>query len=130
MIRVGDIARIIEAQYPLDYAVAGDNCGLQIGNPESTVRTILVALDPSPPVVARAVAAGADLLVTPCPFCPLHLDGLQSTAAKQNGMKIDLPILHLPQLLGLAMGMTPQALGLNRNLVETESVLDKLGVSV
>ena len=73
---------------------------------------------------------GADLMVTPCPLCHLNLDGLQSKAAKQNGMKIDLPILHLPQLLGLAMGMEPKDLGLNRNLVETERVLDKLGVNV
>jgi len=33
-------------------------------------------------------------------------------------------------LLGLAMGMDPKTLGLNRNLVSTESVLEKIGVSV
>ena len=73
---------------------------------------------------------GADLMVTPCPLCHLNLDGLQSKAAKQNGMEIDLPILHLPQLLGLAMGLEPKGLGLSRNLVATESVLEKIGISV
>ena len=71
---------------------------------------------------------GADVMVTPCPLCHLNLDGLQSKAESQNGININLPILHLPQLLGLAMGMEPRALGLKRNLVETGRVLEKLGV--
>ncbi len=77
-----------------------------------------------------AKQSGADILVTPCPLCHLNLDGLQSKAAKRNGMEIDLPIFHLPQLLGLAMGVEPKALGLNRNLVATASVLEKIGASV
>ena len=73
---------------------------------------------------------GADLMVTPCPLCHLNLDGLQSKAGKHNGLEIDLPILHLPQLLGLAMGMAPKTLGLNRNLISTKSVLEKIGVTL
>jgi len=72
---------------------------------------------------------GADLMVTPCPLCHLNLDGLQSKAGKQNGMEIDLPILHLPQLLGLAMGLEPKGLGLSRNLVVGISTLG-LGASI
>ncbi len=79
---------------------------------------------------SEAKEYGADLMVTPCPLCHLNLDGLQTKAGKQNGMEINLPIFHLPQLLGLAMGMEPKALGLNRNLVSTRSVLEKIGVSV
>ncbi len=78
---------------------------------------------------SNAKEYGADLMVTPCPLCHLNLDCLQSKAGKQNGLEIDLPILHLPHLLGLAMGMDPKSLGLNRNLVSTESVLEKIGVS-
>ena len=72
---------------------------------------------------------GADVMVTPCPLCHLNLDGLQSKAAKHDQREIDLPILHLPQLLGLAMGLESRALGLNRNLVSTRSVLEKLNVA-
>ena len=68
-------------------------------------------------------------MVTPCPLCHLNLDGLQTKAARQERREIDLPILHLPQLLGLAMGLEPRALGLKRNLVPTTSVLEKLGVA-
>lgn len=70
---------------------------------------------------------GADILVTPCPLCHLNLDGMQSIAARQQQTDIDLPIWHLPQLLGLAMGMEPKRLGLTRHLVSTQGVLDKLG---
>lgn len=73
---------------------------------------------------------GADILVTPCPLCHLNLDGMQSSAARQHQADIDLPIWHLPQLLGLAMGMEPKRLGLSRHLVSTQGVLDKLGSAV
>lgn len=76
-----------------------------------------------------AQAHGADVMVTPCPLCHLNLDGLQSTAAGQTNRDIHLPIFHLPQFLGLAMGMTPKALGLDRNLVSTRAVLEKLHVA-
>lgn len=72
---------------------------------------------------------GADIMVTPCPLCHLNLDGMQTKAAKQQSTPIDLPILHLPQLLGLAMGLEPKTLGLNRNLISPGSVLAKIGIS-
>ena len=71
---------------------------------------------------------GADIMVTPCPLCHLNLDGMQSQAASQHNTSIDLPIFHLPQLLGLAMGMDPKVLGLNRNLVSATDALQKIGV--
>lgn len=76
---------------------------------------------------SEAKAQGADIMVTPCPLCHLNLDGMQTKAAKQQNVSIDLPILHLPQLLGLAMGLEPKSLGLNRNLVSPIQVLAKAG---
>ncbi len=73
-----------------------------------------------------AKSHGADIMVTPCPLCHLNLDGMQSQAAKQEHKTIDLPILHLPQLLGLAMGMDPKTLRLQRNLIPTASILGKM----
>ena len=73
-----------------------------------------------------AKAHGADLMVTPCPLCHLNLDGMQARAEKQSQTSINLPILHLPQLIGLAMGIEPKALGLTRNLVSPHNVLQKM----
>ena len=69
---------------------------------------------------------GADAMVTPCPLCHLNLDGYQPKAAKRRpGGKIDLPILHLPQMLGLAMGMQPKELGLQRHIISTKELIGK-----
>ena len=76
----------------------------------------------------EAKEQGADVMVTPCPLCHLNLDGMQTKAGKQRGVSIGLPILHLPQLLGLAMGFDPNRLGLNRNLISPNSALSKIGV--
>ncbi|TFG63785.1 MAG: hypothetical protein E4H32_03895 [Nitrospirales bacterium] len=73
-----------------------------------------------------AKSHGADIMVTPCPLCHLNLDGMQSQAASQHNTSLNLPILHLPQLLGLAMGMDPKTLGLQRNLIPTASILGKM----
>jgi succinate dehydrogenase / fumarate reductase cytochrome b subunit len=75
-----------------------------------------------------AKSHGADIMVTPCPLCHLNLDGMQAKAASQEQTSIDLPILHLPQLLGLAMGLDARSLGLKRNLISPESALAKIGV--
>ncbi len=72
---------------------------------------------------------GADAMVTPCPLCHLNLDGFQPKAAKQNRPDgIGLPILHLPQMLGLAMGLEPGKLGLSKHIVSPKKALAKAGV--
>jgi succinate dehydrogenase / fumarate reductase cytochrome b subunit len=78
----------------------------------------------------NAKEAGADAMVTPCPLCHLNLDGQQPKAQAQLGQKIGLPILHLPQLLGLAMGFSPKTLGLQRHIVSTKSLIEKASVRV
>jgi dinuclear metal center YbgI/SA1388 family protein len=74
VIRVGDVARIVERAAPLALALPDDNPGLQLGSAAAPVRRILVALDPTPAAVLRAKAAKADLLVT---HHPLFMDPLR-----------------------------------------------------
>ncbi len=76
-----------------------------------------------------AKSHGADIMVTPCPLCHLNLDGMQAKAGGQARTAIDLPIFHLPQLLGLAMGLPARSLGLKRHLVDSSSALAKIGVN-
>ena len=73
---------------------------------------------------------GADCMVTPCPLCHMNLDIYQERAEEKIGEPLDLPILHLPQLMGLAMGMQPKELGLSRHLVSTRGVIDKVNLKV
>lgn len=80
--------------------------------------------------IQEAIAAGADCLVTPCPLCHLNLDSRQPEVEKTIGQTLGLPVLHLPQLIGLALGIAPQKLGLERHVVSTRPVLEKLGLMV
>jgi succinate dehydrogenase / fumarate reductase cytochrome b subunit len=75
----------------------------------------------------EALANGADCIVTPCPLCHLNLDSRQPEVEKVIGQKLGLPILHLPQLIALALGINPKELGLERHIVSTKPVLEKLG---
>ena len=72
---------------------------------------------------------GADAMVTPCPLCHLNLDGFQPKASLQAQRQIDMPILHLPQVIGLAMGISPEEMGLKRHIVNTKPLITKLGAA-
>jgi succinate dehydrogenase / fumarate reductase cytochrome b subunit len=69
---------------------------------------------------------GADAMVTPCPLCHLNLDGFQPKAASQAQRRIDIPILHLPQVIGLAMGISPSDLGLRKHIMTAKPLITKL----
>ncbi len=74
MVTVEDIQRVISAWAPPAIAWAGDNPGLQYGDPKARVRGILVSLDPTEASVREAGARGSNLLVThhPLLFRPLR----------------------------------------------------------
>lgn len=67
--------------------------------------------------------AGADCIVTPCPLCQMQLDAYQPDAQKSFNQDITMPILHLPQLIGLALGFTPEELAIQRHVVEAIPIL-------
>ncbi|ALB43351.1 heterodisulfide reductase [Anabaena sp. WA102] len=77
--------------------------------------------------IQEALNNGADCIVTPCPLCHLNLDSRQPEVEKVIGQKLGLPILHLPQLIALALGVSPKELGLDRHIVSTKPILEKLG---
>ncbi|NOY45793.1 MAG: Nif3-like dinuclear metal center hexameric protein [Deltaproteobacteria bacterium] len=70
---VSEIARAVESVAPLSLAEPWDRPGLQLGDPRARVRTVLVALDPSPAAVAAALSQRAELLLT---HHPLFLEPL------------------------------------------------------
>ncbi|MDR3440229.1 CoB--CoM heterodisulfide reductase iron-sulfur subunit B family protein [Telmatospirillum sp.] len=91
------------------------------------------AVFPAEPTAHRLTASaaddakkgGADCLLTPCPLCQLQLDMYQPDARKTEGKGGDTPVLHLTQLVGLALGIDREKLGLSRHIVSTESLLAK-----
>lgn len=76
--------------------------------------------------IAEAKREDADCMVTPCPLCHMSLDIYQERAERQRGERLDMPIFHLPQLVGLALGLSEQDLGLSRHLVSVDKALQQL----
>lgn len=73
---------------------------------------------------------GADAMVTPCPLCHLNLDGYQPKASSQVQRQIEMPIIHLPQLVGMALGVPSIGLRLGKHIISTYDMLMKLGIRV
>ena len=118
------LEQIIEAvgAEPIDYEGKNKCCGFPILTINRKNSLTMAGSH-----VAEAKDKGADALVTPCPLCHLNLDAQQFDAAKVIERKLEVPILHVPQLIGLAMGIDPEALGLNRHVVDTRPLLEKAG---
>jgi succinate dehydrogenase / fumarate reductase, cytochrome b subunit len=72
-----------------------------------------------------AIDGGADCVVTGCPLCHLSLDAYQPEIDKMNKKGYSIPILHLPQLVALALGYSPQELGMDKHIISTTG-LDKI----
>ncbi|WP_457554380.1 CoB--CoM heterodisulfide reductase iron-sulfur subunit B family protein [Candidatus Pyrohabitans sp.] len=68
----------------------------------------------------------AELAVTMCPFCQVSLDGLQVKAEQEFKESYDIPSLYITQLLGLAMGIKPEKLGINENKKDPSGVLARV----
>ncbi len=62
----------------------------------------------------------ADIMVTVCPFCYLQYEMSQLAAETSY----DVPIVHYPQLLGLAMGLDYEELGLYENRIDPSIIME------
>jgi succinate dehydrogenase / fumarate reductase cytochrome b subunit len=124
--REDSLERVIEAvgAQVVDFAGKTLCCGFPILTINETNSLKMVANH-----TLDAKGLGADAMVTPCPLCHLNLDGYQPQASAARGAPIDLPILHLPQLIGLAIGIDPKAMRLNRHIVSTKKFLTEVAVS-
>jgi len=72
--------------------------------------------------IAGAMDENADMMVTPCPLCHLKLDTQTHNASKAIGRDVELPVLHMQQMVGLALGCTPEELGLQHHLVKVNFI--------
>ena len=64
----------------------------------------------------------ADVMVTACPFCYITYERCQLMAENSP----EVPVIHYPQLLGLALGLDYEDLGLEENKVDASVLLEKM----
>ncbi len=77
-------------------------------------------------ILEDARGAGADVLVVACPMCHSNLDFRQKAIARRSEGGMDIPVIYLSQLVGLALGQDHVALGLGRHFVSTASFISRI----
>ena len=82
-------------------------------------------VDLSNAILTDAEQAGAEAVVTGCPMCHSNLDMRQRTINEAGLGPHDLPIVYLSEILGLAAGIEPERLGLDRHFVDAMRVVER-----
>lgn len=110
------ILKVLGAE-PMDYPEKLDCCGamLSANHPES-------ALTKTGQKLQKVQEQGFDVFVDVCPWCHRMFDSKQVKAGETVAVKLEIPVMYLTQLLGLALGVKKEKLGLELNL----SPVDKL----
>ena len=72
-------------------------------------------------LVDAADRRGADLLVTVCPMCQMNIDAYQGEMNRHFRTDYHMPILFFTQLIGLAFGLEPKALGIGTEIVSARA---------
>ena len=91
-------------------------------------RDIDVALDFTRDKLTNMTEAGVDVIVNVCPFCHLQFDVGQTEIKKNVGDEFNIPVFHLAQFLGLAMGYSPEDLTVDVHQVCVDSALEKCSI--
>ncbi len=73
-------------------------------------------------IINTAAKSEAHCVVTPCPLCQMQLDIYQEDAQKIAKSKERVPVLHLSQLVGLALGIPAKELGLQHNVISATNL--------
>jgi heterodisulfide reductase subunit B2 len=106
-----DIMRLIGAT-AIDWAFKTECCGagFSVSKTETVARL-------SSDIITDAVDRGAEAIIVGCPMCHSNLDMRRKEIEKFSGRKFDIPVLYITQAIGLALGIAPKKLGLQRHFV-------------
>lgn len=85
-----------------------------------------IVVDLSKKILDDAKLHGADVVVVACPMCHSNLD-MRQRAMKNHQ---EIPVLYLSEFIGLALGITPKALGIDLHFVSAKPLLEKVGRSL
>jgi len=80
-------------------------------------------------ILSQAKRNNADALVTVCPLCQLNLEAYQGKIKRQYGDDVTIPIPYFTQLIGMALGLSEEALGLQKLLVPLHWEIGEKGIA-
>lgn len=77
-------------------------------------------------IMKEALSRGANCFVATCPMCQLNLDAHQDAFCQKNGIEERLPVFFITEIIGAAMGISPEALQVDRHFIDGTSFLKEL----
>jgi len=114
------ICRALGAE-PVEWGFKTDCCGASAAVNDTDQALLLMAK-----IIKDAIARGANCFVTTCPMCQLNLDAYQEQVRVKHGIRERLPVYLITELLGVAFGMSPGELQIDRHLEESVGLLKEL----
>jgi heterodisulfide reductase subunit B len=100
---------------PIEWGFKTECCGAGF----SVSRTDVVA-KLSGNIVKDAADRGAEAIIVACPMCQSNLDMRRPQINEYLKQKIDIPVLYITQAIGLAVGLSPKEVGLQKHFVPVE----------
>jgi len=107
----------------LDWSYKTECCGASL-----VFTQLPIALGMSRKILRNAEDVGAEAIVVACPLCHANLDMRQQQINEQFGEDFHMPILYFTQLMGLAFGIEPRKLGIDKHLVNASPLLQAMGL--
>ena len=101
----------------LDWGFKTECCGASL----SIARTDLVA-KLSGNIMKDASDRGVEAIIVACPMCHSNLDMRRPQIDEYVGKEISTPVIYITQAIGLAVGVTPEKLGLQRHFVKVNTL--------
>jgi heterodisulfide reductase subunit B len=74
-------------------------------------------------LLLEAVNREADVIATICPMCNINLEVYQRQVNREYKTDFAIPAMYFSQLIGLAMGVEPELLGIGKELVAMAPLL-------
>ncbi len=102
----------------VEFPLATDCCGGHM-----TQISPSTAFDMIRRLVDAAERAGADMMVTVCPMCQMNIDAFQGEMNAHFRTAYHVPIVFFTQVIGLAFGLAPEAVGFGREVVDARPAL-------
>jgi len=114
------LAGFIEATgaQAVDYASMKECCGGGVLGADEDLASAMAGKK-----LAELDAKGVTALALICPFCNVMYEGQQKAIGKKLDRKLKVPVVYVTQLLGLAMGLSPDEVGLKLNRAKPKELL-------
>ena len=113
---IDELMQLIGAT-PINWGFKTECCGASL----SIARPDLVA-KLSGNILKDAADRGAEAIIVACPMCHSNLDMRRPQIDEYVGKNISTPVIYITQAIGLAVGLAPEKLGLQRHFVKVNTL--------